>query len=82
VVHHLVDVQERITVLDCNVVEFAIVNDRSAGSILFPNKEHQGSDRTVGVSRFSPTSIEHLIEDFSAFHMLFLVHMVWSTWLW
>jgi len=46
-VHHFVDAWERVTVLDCNVIEFVIVNDGSVGSILFPNKEHRSGDWTV-----------------------------------
>jgi len=81
-VHHLVDTRQRVTVLDRDIVQFAVINDWSVGSILFPNEEHRSGDRTVRIHGFSPTGIEHLIEDFSAFRAFFLIHMVWSTWLW
>ena len=80
-VHHLVDTRQRITVFDRDIVEFVVIDDWSTGSILFPNEEHRGGDRTVRIRGFSPTGIEHLIEDFSAFSMFFLVHMIWSAWL-
>jgi len=59
-----------------------VVDDRSAGSILLPNKEHWSGNQTIRVSGFSPTSIEHFIEDFLALGTFFLVHVVWLTWLW
>jgi len=47
VVHHLIDAQKQVTVLDRNVIEFVIVDDRLAGPILFPNEEHWSGNWTI-----------------------------------
>jgi hypothetical protein len=51
-VHHFVDAGEQITILDHDVIELAIFDDWSAGSILFPYEEHWCGDWAVQVSGF------------------------------
>jgi hypothetical protein len=78
-VHHFVDAGKWIAILDCDVIELAIVNDQSVGSILFPYEEHWCSNWTIRISGFSPSCAQHLIEYLTAFGTFLLIHVVWSA---
>jgi hypothetical protein len=78
-VHHFVDVGKRIAILNCDVVELAIVDDQSVGSVLFPYEEHWCGNWAIRVGGFSPSGAQHLIEYLMAFGTFLLIHVVRSA---
>jgi hypothetical protein len=81
-VHHFVDAWKWVTILDHDVVELAIVNDQSVGSILFPYEEHWCGDWAIQISRFGPPCAQHLIEYLMALSMFLLIHVIQLAGLW
>jgi hypothetical protein len=61
VVHHLIDAQEQVAILDHDVIELLIVDNQLSGSVLLPYKEHWSCEWAVCVGRFGPSCSEHLV---------------------
>ena len=81
-IHHFVNMRQQITILNHDLIQFPIVNNRLSGSILFPHEEHQCSNWTFRISRFHYSSVYPIVEKFMTLGMLLLVHLVGVTWFW
>lgn len=67
-IHKLGDEWERVLIFYSDGIEFAVILDRSEGTILFANEEEWGSDRRF--ARLDAPSLEMFVDElFQGFAM-------------
>ena len=79
-IHHFVNTRQQITILNCDLVQFPIVDDQPSGSVLLPHEEHRCGNWTFQIGWFHYSSVYPVVEKFTTLGTLLLVHLVGATW--
>ena len=80
-IHHFVDTRQWVTILNCDLVQFPIVDNWLSGSVFLPHEEHRCGNWAFQIGRFHYSCIYSIVEELTTLGTLLLVHLVRAAWL-